>query len=88
MDPEELKSLIEAGIPGAEVAVKDLTGTRDHYRVEVVSSAFEGKSLIEQHQMVYKAVGDDLTNAVHALSIQTSTPDEQTLNVPIARGDQ
>jgi len=87
MDPEELKSLIEAGIPDARVAVRDLTGTRDHYRVEVVSAAFEGKSLVEQHQMVYKAVGDELGNAVHALSIQTSTPDEQTLNVPITGGD-
>jgi len=87
MHPDELKSLIEAGIPEAEVVVKDLTGTRDHYRVEVVSSEFEGKSLVEQHQMVYRAVGDELTNAVHALSIRTSTPEERTLNVPIAGGD-
>lgn len=77
MDPERLKSLIEAGVPDARVWVLDLTGTRDHYRVEVVSQAFAGKSLVEQHRMVYAAVGEELTRAVHALSVHTSTPQEQ-----------
>jgi len=76
MDPEQLKSLIEAGIPGAQVTVRDLRGTGDHFRVEVMSSSFEGMSLIKQHQMVYAAVGEELTNAVHALSIHTATPEE------------
>lgn len=76
MDPEQLKSLIEAGIPDSRVAVQDLTGTRDHFRVEVVSASFDGKSLLEQHRMIYDAVGDRMTNAVHALSIHTSTPKE------------
>jgi stress-induced morphogen len=76
MNPEELKSLIEAGIPGAQVTVRDIRGTGDHFRVEVTSSAFEGMTLIKQHQMVYAAVGDEMTNAVHALSIHTSTPQE------------
>ena len=76
MDPEQLKNLIEAGIPGAQVLVRDLRGTGDHFRVEVTSSSFEGMSLIKQHQMVYAAVGEELTNAVHALSIHTATPEE------------
>ena len=76
MDPEQLKNLIEAGIPDAQVVVRDLRGTGDHFRVEVTSSSFTGISLIKQHQMVYAAVGDDLTNAVHALSIHTATPEE------------
>ncbi len=76
MDPEQLKSLIEAGIPGAQVTVRDLRGTGDHFRVEVTSSSFEGISLIKQHQMVYAAVGEELTNAVHALSIHTETSEE------------
>jgi len=76
MDPEQLKNLIEAGIPDAQVMVRDLRGTGDHFRVEVTSSSFKGMSLIKQHQMVYAAVGDDLTNAVHALSIHTATPEE------------
>jgi stress-induced morphogen len=76
MDPEHLKSLIEAGIPHAEVDVRDLTGTRDHFGVQVVSRAFAGKSLVEQHQMVYRAVGNELTNAVHALQVRTVVPEE------------
>ncbi|HJN47691.1 MAG TPA: BolA/IbaG family iron-sulfur metabolism protein [Acidobacteriota bacterium] len=76
MDPEHLKSLIETGIPGAHVSVQDLTGTRDHFGVQVVANAFAGKSLVEQHQMVYRAVGQELTNAVHALQVHTAVPEE------------
>lgn len=76
MDPEQLKSLIEAGIPDARVSVRDLTGTRDHFGVQVISPAFNGKSLVEQHQMVYRAVGKELTNAVHALQVHTVVPEE------------
>ena len=76
MDPDQLKSLIEQGIPGASVRVQDLTGTRDHFGVHVKSSAFAGKSLVEQHQMVYKAVGQQLTNAVHALQVHTGVPED------------
>lgn len=76
MDPDQLKSLIEAGIPDAQVTVRDLTGTRDHFGVQVISPAFSGKSLVEQHQMVYRAVGSELTNAVHALQIHTVVPQE------------
>jgi len=76
VDPEQLKSLIEAGIPDAEVAVRDLTGTRDHFGVQVTARAFAGKSLVQQHQMVYRAVGSELTNAVHALQVHTVVPEE------------
>ncbi len=76
MKPDQLKKLIEAGIPGADVDVRDLTGTRDHFGVQVVSSSFAGKSLVEQHQMVYRAVGNELTNAVHALQVRTVVPEE------------
>ncbi len=76
MDPEQLRVLIEAGIPDSQVSVRDLTGTRDHFRVEVISAAFADKSLVEQHQMVYRAVGQELTNAVHALSVLTAIPEE------------
>lgn len=76
LDPAELKRIIEAGIPDSRAQVTDLTGTRDHYRVDVVSPAFAGKSLVQQHQMVYRAVGQHMTQAVHALQIRTSTPEE------------
>jgi stress-induced morphogen len=76
VDPEQLKALIEAGIPGAEVTVRDLTGTRDHFGVQVASREFAGKSLVQQHQMVYRAVGNELTHAVHALQVRTVVPEE------------
>jgi stress-induced morphogen len=74
--PEELERIIAERIPESRVQVTDLTGTRDHYRVEVISPAFEGKSLVQQHQMVYRAVGDHMTQAVHALQIRTKAPKE------------
>lgn len=76
LEPDELQRLIEAGIPDATAAVTDLTGTRDHYRVEVVSPAFAGMSLVQQHQMVYRAVGSHLTQGVHALQVATRVPQE------------
>ncbi len=74
IEPSELQRLIAAAIPDARVTVTDLTGTGDHYRVEVVSPAFAGKTLVQQHQMVYRAVGEQMTRAVHALQIRTRTP--------------
>lgn len=76
IDPDELRRLIEAGIPESTAEVTDLTGTRDHYRVEVASPAFAGKSLVQQHQMVYRAVGSHLTTGVHALQVKTRVPEE------------
>jgi len=76
IEPEILQGLIESGIPEARVSVTDLTGTRDHYRVEVVSPAFAGRTRVQQHQMVYRAVGEHMTEAVHALQIRTATPDD------------
>lgn len=74
IEPAELEDLIRAALPGAQVLVTDLTGTRDHYRVEVISDAFAEKTLVQQHQMIYRAVGDHMTQAVHALQIRTRTP--------------
>ena len=70
----ELKTRIEDALPGAEVAVEDLTGGGDHFRAEVVSERFEGLSRIEQHRLVYDVFGDEVGGPIHALSIKTSTP--------------
>ncbi|MGF1538038.1 MAG: BolA family protein [Elainellaceae cyanobacterium] len=73
--PEQVETMIKTGLPDAEVQVQDLTGGGDHYQVTVVSPAFAGKTLIQQHQMVYKAVNQAMsTEAIHALSLKTSTP--------------
>jgi len=71
---EDLKTRIEDAIPGAEVAVEDLTGGGDHFRAEIVSERFEGLSRIDQHKLVYDVFGDDVGGAIHALSLKTSTP--------------
>jgi stress-induced morphogen len=71
---EELKTRIEDAIPGAQVAVEDLTGGGDHFRAEIVSERFEGLSRIDQHKLVYGVFGDDVGGAIHALSLKTSTP--------------
>jgi len=68
----EVQSRIQAGITGSEAAVEDLNGNGDHFSVAVKAAAFEGKSLIEQHQMIYAALGDAMKEEIHALSIQTS----------------
>jgi stress-induced morphogen len=72
---EDLKSRIEAALPGATAQVEDLTGGGDHFRAEVVSDRFAGLSRIEQHRLVYDVFGDEVGGAIHALSIKTSTPE-------------
>lgn len=73
MQADELKKIIEDGIPDAEVAVQ---GDGDHFEATIVSAAFGGKSMVQQHQMVYAALGDLMQGAVHALSLRTFTPQE------------
>ena len=71
----ELKERIEAALPGADVAVEDLTGGGDHFRAEVVSDHFSGLSRIQQHKLVYDVFGAEVGGPIHALSIKTSTPE-------------
>jgi stress-induced morphogen len=76
MDPAEISRLIRAGIPKAEVRIEDLRGDGDHYAAHVVSPAFRGKSRIEQHQMVYRALQGRMGGELHALQLRTSAPPE------------
>jgi stress-induced morphogen len=73
MNPEKIKAMIEAGIPGAKVQVSDTRGTGDHFSVIVFSGSFEGLSLLEQHQMVYQSLKEHLTREIHALQLKTLT---------------
>jgi stress-induced morphogen len=75
IEPAEVERLLRARFSDAELELVDLTGTRDHYQARVVSSAFAGKSLIEQHQLVYGALGAAMSGAIHALALKTFTPD-------------
>lgn len=72
IDPQTLKQKLEASFPTATlVEVEDLTGTKDHYRAVIVDPAFEGKSRVEQHKAVYRALGDLMNGPVHALALET-----------------
>ena len=73
MTTTQLQQLLTERIPDATVAVRDLTGTSDHFHVEVVSPVFEGKSLIEQHKIVHAACEEHMGGAIHALQIKTRT---------------
>jgi acid stress-induced BolA-like protein IbaG/YrbA len=74
MDADEIKAMIEHGLPGAHVEVLDTTGGGDHFDALVVSDKFEGKGLVERHQLVYAALGDAMRQQVHALQLKTLTP--------------
>jgi stress-induced morphogen len=69
-----VKALLTDSFPDGEVKVVDLTGTSDHFGVDIISNRFEGLSLIKQHKLVHAAVGAHLTNEIHALDIKTRTP--------------
>ncbi len=73
---EELQRRIVDALSGATVQINDMTGGQDHYRVRIVSDAFEGKSSLERHRMVYALVSDVMGGALHALSLDTLTHDE------------
>ena len=71
LKPEEIKSLISKSIPDAEITLKDLAGDENHYSVTIKSSIFSGKSKIEQHKLVYKALKGKMGNELHALALNT-----------------
>jgi len=75
ISPDQVAAMIKASLQDAEVQVQDLTGGGDHYQVLVVSSTFEGRSLVQQHQLVYGAVREAMSSeAIHALALKTYTP--------------
>lgn len=75
MDSREIERLIKAGIPDAEVTIRDLAGDGDHYAATVVSASFRGKSRVQQHQLVYQALKGQMGGDLHALALQTAVPE-------------
>ena len=74
---DQIRASIEGALPGAEVTVEDLTGTGDHFRARVVAGGFAGKTMVEQHQMVYAPLRPLLaTGELHALQLETFTPEQ------------
>ena len=68
---EEIKSLIMEAIPDAEITIQDLAGDNNHYSATIKSNIFSGKSKIEQHKLVYKALKGKMGNELHALALNT-----------------
>jgi stress-induced morphogen len=76
MDAREIEGMIKAAIPDAAVEIKDLAGDGDHYAATVVSAAFRGKSRVQQHQLVYKALQGRMGGELHALALTTAAPQD------------
>lgn len=76
MDFDELKTLITSNLQDAEVEVTDLTGTRDHLGLTVISDAFKGKMLLQQHQIVMDILKEKLKSEIHAVKIKTMTKEQ------------
>jgi stress-induced morphogen len=74
MDAEEIEKLIKEDFPDAVISIEDLRGDGDHYAATIVSTAFSGKTRVQQHQMVYSALKGRMGNELHALALQTSSP--------------
>lgn len=75
MSPEEIEGFIKDSLPDAQITITDLRGDGDHYAAHIISAAFAGKSRVQQHQIVYQALQGRMGNELHALAIQTSTPE-------------
>ncbi|HYY83118.1 MAG TPA: BolA family transcriptional regulator [Beijerinckiaceae bacterium] len=76
MDARDIESLIREALPDARIEIKDLAGDGDHYAATVVSSAFKGKTRVQQHQMVYSALQGRMGGVLHALALTTSAPQD------------
>ena len=68
---EEIRNLIKEAMPDAEITIRDLAGDSNHYSATIKSKIFTGKSKIEQHKLVYKALKGKMGNELHALALNT-----------------
>ena len=74
MQASEIERLIKEALPDAQVEIRDLAGDGDHYAATVLSTAFAGKSRVQQHQLVYAALKGQMGGELHALALQTGVP--------------
>lgn len=71
-----VEDIIRSGLPDADVMVEDMTGTRDHLAITVVSDGFKGKLLFEQHQLLMTLLKEELKSRIHAVKLQTYTKEK------------
>jgi len=72
MNPESIENKLKEAFPTCVVKAQDLTGGGDHWSVTISATEFQGKSMVEQHRLVYKALGDWMKKDIHALALNTS----------------
>jgi len=75
MKLQEIKTLVQQALPDAQIEVSDMTGGGDHIEMRIISSAFSNKTVIEQHRMVYDALGTAMNGPIHALKLHTEVPE-------------
>ena len=75
MDAHEIERLIRAALPAADVTIRDLAGDGNHYAAHVVAPEFKGKSRVQQHKLVYDALGSRMGGELHALALTTAPKD-------------
>ncbi|MBP01630.1 MAG: BolA family transcriptional regulator [Rhodospirillaceae bacterium] len=76
MSANEIEKMIKKELPDAIVTINDLRGDGDHYAAQIISAAFKGKSRVQQHQMVYAALKGKMGEELHALALQTASPND------------
>ena len=76
MPIEDLRNILEQAFPGEPVFLENPQGDNNHFQCVVVSRQFDGKTMVERHQMVYKAMGNAMDSAVHAFALKTYTPEQ------------
>lgn len=74
MSGDEIETMIKEALPGAEVEMTDLAGDGDHWAAKVIAPQFAGKNRVQQHKMVYEALGGRMGGVLHALQLTTAVP--------------
>ena len=74
MTSDEIEELILKTFPNAKIVIDDLRGDGDHYAAQIIAEEFKGKTRVQQHQMVYNAMGGKMGKELHALALNTSAP--------------
>jgi stress-induced morphogen len=74
MTAAQIEALLRRAFPDALIELTDTVGDGDHWSARIVSAAFRGKTRVQQHQLVYGAIGTDMGGALHALALQTEVP--------------
>ena len=78
----EIETILRDGLPVSHLEVRDTTGGGDHFELLVVSADFEGRSRVQQHQLVYSVLGERMREQIHALALKTATPEQWEASRP------